>query len=77
MWRYPLVDEKASYPIGTPIVLITDRPDVFDTANQAMTRAGMPLSLVSQDFISKDGISYWVTVLNVRSLVNTSATPQP
>jgi hypothetical protein len=77
MWRYPLVDEKASYPVGTPIVLITDRPAVFDAANQAMTRAGMPLSLVSQDFISRDGTSYWVTIVNVRSLINTPASPQP
>jgi hypothetical protein len=75
MWRYPKVDEKASYPPGTPIVIMTDRRDVFDSANTAMARAGMPLSLLSQDFVSRDGVSYWITIATVAPLIKEMAGP--
>jgi hypothetical protein len=68
MWHYPKVDERVSLRPDTPVVLITDSRDVFDGANQAMTKAGMPLALYSQDFVSRDGVSYWITVVTVQPL---------
>lgn len=74
MWHYPTVDDKVSYPAGSSIVLITAKRDVFAGANKAMTYAGMPLSLSSQDFISVDGVSYWITIVTVQPL---NTTPNP
>jgi hypothetical protein len=74
MWHYPKVDDKVTYPAGTSIVLITAQRDVFRGANEAMTRAGMPLSLSSQDLISIDVVSYWITIVTVQPL---NTTPNP
>jgi hypothetical protein len=65
MWHYPKVDDKANYLPGTSIVLVTSKRNIFESANEAMTRAGMPLALASQDFISRAGISYWITIVTV------------
>jgi len=64
MWHYPKVDDNAHYAPGTSIVLLTAKRDVLGEANEAMTHAGMPLALSSQDLISMDGVSHWITIVN-------------
>ena len=65
MKRYPEVDEDRTYRAGTFLILITENKDVFDTANEKMTNAGMPLSLYAQDLISGSGASYWLTYVRI------------
>jgi hypothetical protein len=70
MWHYPKIDVgvaslPAEYPAGTPIVLITDRHDVFERARSAMADMGMPLRLTGQQLVSRDNLSYWLTFTEV------------
>jgi len=65
MLRYPEADADRIYKPGTFLVLITENRDAFDGANEAMIRAGMPLSLYGQDLITGGGISYWLTYVRV------------
>lgn len=67
MWEYPRIDMQRVYKPGTFVILITEERDVFDAANQTMTRAGMPLSLSGQDLISAGDTSYWLTYVRVEN----------
>jgi hypothetical protein len=70
MKRYPEFDEDRVYRPGTFLILMTENKDVFDAANEKMTNAGMPLSLSSQDRISANGASYWLTYVRVLKRVS-------
>ena len=70
MWGYPRIDAQRVYKPGTFVILITEERDVFDAANQTMTRAGMPLSLYGQDLVSARGSSYWLTYVRVLKRVS-------
>ena len=63
MKRYPEVD--GSYSPGRRLVLVTETRDVFESANRRMSAAGMPLALLSQERITGDGVSYWLTFVRV------------
>jgi hypothetical protein len=67
MWEYPRINAQRVYKPGTFVILITEERDVFDAANQTMTRAGMPLSLYGQDLIAAGDISYWLTYVRVEN----------
>jgi hypothetical protein len=64
MFRYPKLDRV--YPPGTFIVIVTRESDAYQTANQTMSHAGMPLLLVSRDVISGDGVTYQITCVKVQ-----------
>ena len=66
----PAIDAQRVYKPGTFVILITEERDVFDAANQTMTRAGMPLSLYGQDLVSARGSSYWLTYVRVLKRVS-------
>lgn len=70
MQHYPEVDAGLAYRPGTFLILITENKDVFDTASEKMTSAGMPLSLYGQDRISGGGTSYWLTYVRVLESVS-------
>ena len=71
MMRYPAVDPNAKYAPGTELILITRDKGVFESANAAMTRAGMPLRMWKQQIIFGEGsrpsspVSYWLTFTEV------------
>jgi hypothetical protein len=71
MWKFPEVDPTKKYQPGATVVLITREKNVFDKANDAATRVGMPLRLVKQHAIAGAGyapdqrVSYWVTLTEV------------
>lgn len=65
MYHYPKVDAKRVYAPGTYLILLTTGPDPFQSANETMSEAGMPLSLVSRDTIAKDGITYQITCVKI------------
>lgn len=67
MYEYPRIDAQRVYKPGTFVILITEERDVFDAANQTLTRAGMPLSLYGQDLIAAGDISYWLTYVRVEN----------
>jgi hypothetical protein len=70
MWHYPNIGVGVNslapeYISGTQIVLITQRRDVFEQAQNAMAEMGMPLHLTGQQFVSRENISYWLTFTEV------------
>jgi len=65
MYTYPEVEPGRVFQSGTFLILITQDKDVFDSANQKMSQAGMPLSLYAQDVISDAGVTYWLTYVRV------------
>jgi hypothetical protein len=70
MQHYPEVDAGRSYQPGTFLILITENKDIFDSASEKMTNAGMPLSLYAQDLVSGGGTSYWLTYVRVQKAVS-------
>jgi len=73
MKRYPEIDAERVYRPGTFLILITEKEDIFDAANEKMTGAGMPLSLYGQDLIAESGGSYWLTYTRVMNGVSAPA----
>jgi hypothetical protein len=65
MYTYPELEPERVYPPGTFLIIITQKQDVFDGANQKMTQAGMPISLYAQDVIAEGGVTYWLTYVRV------------
>jgi hypothetical protein len=79
MRDYPKVDKK--FKAGDRLVILTKDKNVFDTANAAMTAAGMPLQLVAQRVVGGEMIgfgsyvSYWLTFVEVLSAPPTASAP--
>jgi hypothetical protein len=66
MTHYPAVEAGRMFEPGTWLVILTEERGVFEGANDRMSRAGMPLALRGEEEIYADGVSYWVTFVEVR-----------
>jgi hypothetical protein len=73
MRKFPQVDPDKKFAPGDQLVVLNKRKDIFDTANAAMTAAGMPLRLVAQRMVAGENfgfgeqMSYWLTFVEVVS----------
>ncbi|HEV3333761.1 MAG TPA: hypothetical protein VG096_22405 [Bryobacteraceae bacterium] len=64
MYRFPILEPRV-YPPGSFIILINRDANSFNVANEKMSKAGMPLSLVSRDRVTEDGTSYQIVCVKV------------
>jgi hypothetical protein len=65
MPEFPKLDPARHYDPGTPIILVTEKKDVVEPASETLSKAGMPVKLISQDLIAYGSQPYWVTCLEV------------
>jgi hypothetical protein len=63
MWLFPLVDKV--YEPGARLFLLSEQQDITAGPGYNLARNGMASRVVSQDRLSYDGVSYWVTQLEV------------
>lgn len=66
MRRYPALDAGRSFAPGQVLVILTTRKPTFDLAELSMRRAGITLSLLWQQEIASNGVSYWITTTEVQ-----------
>ena len=67
MYTYPKVEPGRVFRSGTFLVLITQNKDVFESANEKMSEAGMSLAFYAQDPVAEGGVTYWLTYVRVLS----------
>jgi hypothetical protein len=73
MRKFPQIDSGRKFEPGDQLIILNQRKDIFDTANAAMTAAGMPLRPVAQRMVSGEGfgfgqqVTYWLTFVEVVS----------
>jgi len=67
MYTYPEVEPGRVFRPGTFLVLITQSKDVFESAKEKMSRAGMSLAFYAQEPVADGGVTYWLTYVRVLS----------
>lgn len=65
MTDFPVVDRR--FAPGQVVILLTPATDEVDRAADRMARAGMPLSVLWRQSISRGGVSYWITATQVHA----------